>query len=120
LGKKIMTVDDSSTFRKVLGLSLRGAGYEVIEAGDGEEALEKLDTSPVDMVITDLTMPGMNGIELVREIRSRSDCQSLPVVMLSTVGEEKTLEEGREAGATGWMVKPFEPEELLSVIGQLL
>jgi two-component system chemotaxis response regulator CheY len=118
MGKRIMTVDDSPTFRKVLGHSLRGAGYEVVEAVDGKEALVKLETAPVDMVITDLTMPGMNGIELVREIRSLYE--SVPVVMLSTVGEEKSLEEGRAAGVTGWIVKPFDPRELLSVIGQLL
>ena len=115
-----MTVDDSATFRKVIGHSLRGAGYEVVEAADAEEALRKLDDSPVDMVITDLTMPGMNGIELVRKIRGRSGCESVPVVVLSTVGEEDVLREGRAAGVTGWIVKPFQPEKLLSVIGQLL
>ena len=120
MGKRIMTVDDSSTFRKVLEHSLRGAGYEVVEATDAEEALKKLADAPVDMVITDLTMPGMNGIELIREIRSRSDYQSLPVVVLSTVGDEDCLREGRRAGATGWIVKPFEPGQLLSVIGRLL
>jgi two-component system chemotaxis response regulator CheY len=115
-----MTVDDSSTFRKVIGHSLRGAGYEVIEAAHGEEALKKLDSSAVDMVITDITMPGMSGIELIREIRDRSRYQSLPVVVLSTVDEEERLREGREAGAAGWVVKPFRPEELLAVIGRLI
>ena len=115
-----MTVDDSSTFRKVIGHSLSGAGHEVIEAADGEEALRILDDSRVDMVITDITMPGMSGIELIREIRSRSQYQSLPLVVLSTVDEEESLREGRQAGATGWVVKPFQPEQLLSVIDRLL
>lgn len=120
MSKRIMTVDDSSTFRKVLGHSLRGAGYEVIEAGRGDEALAELDAAPVDMVITDITMPGMSGIELIREIRARNRYESLPVVVLSTVDEEEKLREGREAGATGWIVKPFQPEDLLSVVRQLL
>ena len=102
------------------GHSLRGAGYEVIEAADGEEALGILDGSSVDMVITDITMPGMSGIELIRRIRSRSQYQSLPLVVLSTVDEDKSLREGRQAGATGWVVKPFQPEELLSVIARLI
>ena len=120
VGKRIMTVDDSSTFRKVLGHSLRSAGYEVVEAAHGEEALEELEGAPVDMVITDITMPGMSGIELIREIRARRRYATLPVVVLSTVDEEEKLREGREAGAAGWITKPFQPEDLLSVVSRLL
>lgn len=115
-----MIVDDSATFRKLLDNMLREAGYEVVEASDGEEALEKISVSVVDMVITDLTMPGMNGIELVREIRKREDYRSAPIILLTTEGQKERMEEGRQAGANGWIVKPFEPEELLSVIGKLL
>ena len=120
MGKRILTVDDSSTFRKVLAHSLQRAGYEVVATADAEEALDLLDDTVVDMVITDLTMPGLNGIELTRAIRSRFDLASVPVVVLSTAGEEESLKAGREAGASAWIVKPFEPEKLISIINQLL
>jgi two-component system chemotaxis response regulator CheY len=120
MGRRILTVDDSATFRKVLTHSLRKAGYEVVAAADAEEALELLDDCVVDMVITDLTMPGLNGIELTRAIRARVDLASLPVVVLSTAGEEENLRAGREAGASAWIVKPFEPEKLIAVIDQLI
>jgi two-component system chemotaxis response regulator CheY len=119
MAKRILTVDDSATFRKVLAHSLKGAGYDVVAAADAEEALELLDDTVVDMVITDLTMPGLDGIELTRAIRARADLASLPIIVLSTVGEEESLRAGKEAGASGWIVKPFEPEELVAVVEQL-
>ena len=120
MGARIMTVDDSRAFRMMLGENLRRAGYEIVEAADGEEALEKLKESAVDMVITDLTMPEMDGIELVRRIRSRPEYTELPIILLTTESQGDKKEEGRTAGATGWMVKPFEPETLLSVVRGLL
>ena len=119
MAKRILAVDDSATFRKVLGHSLREGGYEVTEAQDGSSALKILEETPVDIVITDLTMPGMDGIELVRKIKSQGRYEDLPVILLSTVSEKEVLERGREAGAAGWIVKPFEPEELISVVEQL-
>lgn len=120
MGGRIMTVDDSRAFRMMLGENLKQGGHEVIEAATGKEALEKLEASDVDLVITDLTMPEMDGIELVRRIRGRQEHGDLPVLILTTESQGGKKEEGRAAGATGWMVKPFEPETLLSVVEELL
>jgi two-component system chemotaxis response regulator CheY len=121
MAERILIVDDSRALRMLLGHNLRQGGYEVLEAGDGEEALERLGGGEtVDLVITDFTMPGMNGIELTRRIRALDRCGELPIVLLTTEDQEDKKKEGRSAGATGWIVKPFDPEQLLSVIREML
>ncbi len=120
MAERILIVDDSRALRMLLGHNLRQGGYEVLEAGDGEEALERLGGETVDLVITDFTMPGMNGIELTRRIRALDRCGKLPIVLLTTEDQEDKKKEGQSAGATGWIVKPFEPEQLLSVIREIL
>ncbi len=120
VSKCIMTVDDSASIRQMVGFTLREAGYQVIEAADGKDALMKLKGSMVHMVITDLNMPNLDGVGLIREIRSDSQFKGVPIVMLTTEAQESKKQEGRSAGATGWIVKPFRPEQLLNVIRRVL
>ena len=109
-------MDDSTTFRKVLGHSLRYAGYEVVEAVDGQDALDKFRQEPVDLIISDLNMPVMDGIELVKQLRALPGQRFLPIIMLTTESQDSKKQEGKSVGASGWIVKPFQPEKLLEVI----
>jgi two-component system chemotaxis response regulator CheY len=118
--KKIMTVDDSPTIRQMLGMALKGAGYEVVEAEHGKDALSKLETEQVSMLITDLNMPQMNGIELIRSVRQSPGLRFLPIIMLTTETQEAKRQEGKAAGASGWIVKPFKPEQLLKVVQMVM
>jgi two-component system, chemotaxis family, chemotaxis protein CheY len=120
MSKRIMAVDDSASIRQMVGFTLRQAGYEVVEAVDGKDALSKLDGNPVHMVITDLNMPNLDGIGLIKWIRASSKYRFIPVVMLTTESQEARKQEGKTAGATGWVVKPFRPEQLVSVIKKVL
>lgn len=114
--KTILTVDDSSSVRQMVGFTLREAGYEVIEASDGKDALSKMTGKPINLVITDLNMPNMDGIELIKSIRKNPIHKFLPILMLTTESQESKKIEGKQAGATGWIVKPFKQEQLLEVI----
>ncbi|MBL4667161.1 MAG: response regulator [Sneathiella sp.] len=116
MGKKILAVDDSKTMRDMVSFTLKGAGYEVIEAADGLLALDTLDSHTVDLVITDINMPNMDGIDLVKALRKIPTYSSTPILVLTTESDDSKKNEGREAGATGWIVKPFEPEKLLKVV----
>jgi two-component system chemotaxis response regulator CheY len=120
MGKVIMTVDDSASVRQMVGFTLREAGYQVVEAADGRDALAKLNGSAVDMVITDLNMPNMDGIDLIRGVRSGSSHKFVPIIMLTTESQPEKKQEGKAAGATGWIVKPFKPDQLLAVIKKVL
>lgn len=120
MAKKIMTVDDSASVRQMVAFTLKGAGYDVVEAVDGKDALGKLKGSPVDMVITDLNMPNMDGITLIKSIRAEAALKFLPIVMLTTESQDSKKKEGKSAGATGWIVKPFKPDQLLSVVKKVL
>lgn len=115
-----MTVDDSASVRQMVAFTLKDAGYEVVEAVDGADALDKLKGSPVDMVVTDLNMPNVDGIELIKNVRSDPKHKFIPVVMLTTESQEEKKILGKEAGATGWIIKPFKPEQLLGVIKKVL
>lgn len=118
--KKVLSVDDSESVRQMVTFALETAGYEVVGAADGRKALERLKTGPVDLVITDLNMPNMNGIELIKAIRALPGFKFLPIVMLTTESDESRKQEGRAAGATGWIVKPFKQDQLLAVVKKLL
>jgi len=120
MGKTIMTVDDSASIRQMVSFTLRDAGYDVVEAVDGKDALAKLNGSPVHMLITDLNMPNMDGIELIRSVRANPACKFIPIIMLTTESQESRKQEGKAAGATGWIVKPFKPEQLLTVVRKVL
>lgn len=117
--KKIMTVDDSSSVRQMVGFTLKEAGYDVVEASDGKDALQQL-SSPVDMIITDLNMPNMDGLELIRQVRTMSSYKFTPIIMLTTESQAEKKQTGKQAGATGWIVKPFKPEQLLGVVKKVL
>ncbi len=116
MSKKILAVDDSKTMRDMIAFTLRGAGYEVVEADDGEDALSKLGGSGVNLVITDINMPRLDGIGLIKKLRSDPSYRSTPILVLTTESESSKKDEGREAGATGWIVKPFDPDQLLKVV----
>lgn len=120
MAKKIMTVDDSSSVRQMVGLTLKEAGYEVVEAVDGVDALNKARQQAVDMFINDLNMPNMDGIELIRQLRAQPSFKFTPIIMLTTESQQSRKEEGKAAGATGWIVKPFKPDQLLAVVKKVL
>lgn len=121
MAKCVLVVDDSETVRQVLQLTLSNAGYDVIEAEDGDDALNKLSSAAVvDMLITDLNMPNMDGLELIKKIREDKKHRFTPIVMLTTESSEEKKRAGREAGASGWIVKPFKPEQLLKVVKMVL
>jgi two-component system chemotaxis response regulator CheY len=116
MAKSFLIVDDSASMRQLVSFTLRDAGFEVVAAENGKEALDKLVTAKVDMVITDLNMPEMDGITLIRELRSLPALKFVPIIMLTTEAQEAKKQEGRAAGASGWIVKPFSPERLLEVV----
>ena len=120
MGKTIMTVDDSASVRQMVSFTLNSAGYEVLEACDGKDALAKLNGDKVNMIITDLNMPNMDGIDLIRNVRGDSGYKFVPIVMLTTESQAEKKLAGKEAGATGWIVKPFKPEQLVAVVKKLL
>jgi len=121
MAKTIMTADDSASVRQMVSFTLKQAGYEVVEAVDGQEALDKLkDTSSVNMLVTDLNMPNMDGIELIKKVRGESKYRFMPIIMLTTESQASKKQDGKAAGATGWIVKPFKPEQLLAVIKKVL
>lgn len=120
MSKVILTADDSSSVRQMVGFTLKGAGYQVVEAVDGKDAVTKAKANGVDMVITDLNMPNMNGIELIKALRAESKYKFIPIVMLTTESQASKKQEGKSAGATGWIVKPFKPDQLLSVVKKVL
>ena len=120
MSKVILTVDDSSSVRQMVAFTLKGAGYAVVEATDGKEALSKAKTSAVNMVVTDLNMPNMNGIELIKALRAEAKYKFIPIIMLTTESQDTRKQEGKSAGATGWIVKPFKPEQLLAVVKKVL
>ena len=115
-----MTVDDSASVRQFISLTLEKAGYNVIEAKDGKDALSKLAGKSVHMALVDLNMPNMNGIEFIKVVRAGKKNKFIPLVMLTTESQISKKQEGKAAGATGWIVKPFKPEQLLAVIKKLL
>lgn len=116
MSKKALTVDDSKTMREMVSFTLKNAGFQVIEAEDGKHALTALNGQKVDVIITDLNMPNMNGIELIRALRADPNYKFTPILMLTTESDDQKKTEGKTAGATGWIVKPFNPEKLVQVV----
>ena len=120
MSKTIMTVDDSASVRQMISFTLKQAGYGVVEAVDGQDALSKAPGQQIDMVITDLNMPNMDGIELIRQLRSTKAFKYVPIIMLTTESQASKKQEGKAAGATGWIVKPFKPDQLLAVAQKVM
>ena len=120
MAKRILTADDSASVRQMVSFTIKNAGYEVVEAVDGKDALSKLNGNPIHMVITDLNMPNLDGIGLVKNIRANPAYKFIPIILLTTESQESKKLEGKTAGATGWIVKPFKPEQLIAVIKKVL
>lgn len=117
---RILTVDDSVAMRQMVSATLTSAGYEVVQACNGREALQVATQHPVDLVITDVHMPQMDGIDLVRELRAMANYRTKPLLFLTTESAASRKLEGRDAGATGWMMKPFNSERLLATVARFL
>lgn len=117
---KILAVDDSVSMRQMVGFTLKSAGYDVVEAVDGNDGLSKAKQQDFDLILTDVNMPNMDGISLVREVRALPNYKFTPILMLTTeAGSDKRME-GKQAGATGWIVKPFNPEQLLATVKKVI
>lgn len=117
---KILTADDSASMRQMVSFTLKGAGYTVVEAVDGQDALQKAQSEKADLVLTDVNMPQMDGISLVKQLRSLPDYKFTPILLLTTESALDKKQEGKAAGATGWLVKPFNPDQLLTTIKKVL
>ena len=118
--RTIMTADDSASMREMITFTLKNAGYDIVEAVDGSDALTKVTSSPIQMLITDLNMPNMDGIELIRRVRALPQYKYMPIVMLTTESQDAKKQAGRAAGASGWIVKPFRGEQLVMVVKKFL
>ncbi len=119
MAKTILVVDDSSSVRQIVGIALRGEGYEVIEACDGVDALEKLDGRKIHLIVSDVNMPNMDGITLLKKIKEMDTYKFTPILMLTTEAGEDMKAQGKAAGAKAWLVKPFKPPVLLSAVAKL-
>ena len=117
--QSILAVDDSASMRQMVSFTLKGAGYHVIEAADGQEAYEKAMTQSVDLVLTDQNMPRMDGVTLVKNLRGLPSYASTPILILTTESGDEMKSKGRAAGATGWLVKPFDPDQLVEIVRQV-
>jgi len=120
MGLSILTVDDSSTMRQMITFTLKGANYDVVEATDGVHALEVARGKKLALIITDVNMPRMDGITLVQRLRALPEFKFTPILVLTTESDAVMKQKGKEAGATGWIVKPFSPEKLLDVVNKVL
>ncbi|WP_299646773.1 response regulator [uncultured Jannaschia sp.] len=120
MSKTILSVDDSKSIRDMIGFTMTPRGYNVIGAEDGVEGLSALASNDVNLVVCDLNMPNMNGIEMIRKVRENSAYHGLPIVMLTTEAQKEKMKEAKDAGATGWIVKPFDEDKLVSVVSKLI
>lgn len=120
MGKKILFVDDSASMRQVVGMAISGAGYEVTTAEDGKDGMTKIDKDKFDAIITDLNMPNMNGIDMIKAVKQNARNKFAPVIMLTTESNDEMKQQGKDAGAKVWIVKPFKPDQLLGVLKKLL
>lgn len=120
MSRCILVVDDSASFRQVVGMALKGAGYDVVEASDGKDALTKLDGRKYHLIVSDVNMPNLDGIGFVKEAKLKPEYRFTPVVMLTTVATEERKAEGKAAGVRAWIVKPFQPAVLLDAVAKLV
>ncbi|HRL98618.1 MAG TPA: response regulator [Acidovorax sp.] len=118
--QSILAVDDSPSMRKMVSFTLTGAGYNVVEAVDGQDALEKAESHNIDLVLADQNMPRLDGIGLTRRLREHPKFKSIPILILTTESSDQMKQAGRAAGATGWLVKPFDPNRLIEVIQKVI
>lgn len=120
MAKTILTVDDSASIRQMVAFTLKSAGYTVLEAADGNAGLNSAKSNNIDLILTDQNMPGMDGLTLIKALRALPQYRSTPILMLTTEAGDAMKQQGRAAGATGWLVKPFDPQKLLEVVKKVL
>ena len=120
MAKTVMIVDDSASLRQVVSIALKGAGYDVLEASDGKDALHKLDGRKVNLVISDVNMPNLDGIGFLKQLKTNPAYKFTPVIMLTTEAAEAKKREGQLAGAKAWVVKPFQPQQMLDAVAKLV
>ena len=120
MGKTVLVVDDSTSFRQVVGIALKGAGYDVLEACDGKDALSKLDGRKINLIVSDVNMPNMDGITFVKSAKQLPAYKFTPVIMLTTEAGDSKKAEGQAAGAKAWVVKPFQPAQMLAAVSKLI
>jgi two-component system chemotaxis response regulator CheY len=120
MAKIVLTVDDSASIRQMVAFTLKSAGYTVIEAADGQEGLDKAKANTVNLVLTDQNMPKMDGLTLIKALRDLPQYKATPILMLTTESSDAMKSQGKAAGATGWLVKPFDPQKLLDVVKKVI
>ncbi|MEI6320704.1 MAG: response regulator [Pseudomonadota bacterium] len=120
MAKTILAVDDSASIRQMVAFTLKSAGYDVVEAVDGQDGLDKAKAKTVNLVLTDQNMPRIDGLSLVKQLRALPQHKSTPILMLTTESTDQMKAQGKAAGATGWLVKPFDPARLLEVVKKLI
>jgi two-component system chemotaxis response regulator CheY len=120
MGKTIMVIDDSASIRQVVNLTLKKAGYDVVEACDGQDAIGKLTGQKINLIVCDVNMPNMDGISFLKNIKENASYKFTPVIMLTTESQETKKQEGKAAGARAWVVKPFKPEQMLEAVSKLI
>lgn len=120
MAKTILVVDDSESIREIVTFTLENEGYNVLVGEDGQDALKHLDGKPIDLILTDLHMPVMNGIEFIKSVRSNDGFKSTPILFLTTESQTAKKMEAKEAGATGWIIKPFVPAKLIEAIHKVM
>ena len=120
MAKTIMIVDDSASMRQVVGIAIKGAGYDLVEAADGKEALSKLNGEKIHLIVSDINMPNMDGITFVKEVKQLANYKFTPIIMLTTEVDEVKKQAAKDAGAKAWVNKPFQPTTLLAAIAKLV
>jgi len=120
MAKTVLTVDDSASIRQMVSFTLKSAGYEVTEAVDGQDGLDKAKTKNFNLILTDQNMPRLDGLTLIKSLRGLSQYKTVPILMLTTEAGDTMKQQGRAAGATGWLVKPFDPAKLLEVVKKVI
>lgn len=120
MAKTVLAVDDSASIRQMVSFTLKSAGYEVVEAVDGQDGLDKAKAKSVNLILTDQNMPRMDGLTLIKNLRGMAQYASTPILMLTTESSDAMKSQGRAAGATGWLVKPFDPQKLIEVVRKVI
>ncbi|HCA27233.1 MAG TPA: response regulator [Betaproteobacteria bacterium] len=120
MAKSVLTVDDSASIRQMVAFTLKGAGYDVVEAVDGMDGLQKAKTKPFNLILSDQNMPKMDGLTLIKSLRALAQYKTVPILMLTTESSDGMKAQGKTAGATGWLVKPFDPQKLLEVVKKVI
>jgi two-component system chemotaxis response regulator CheY len=120
MAKMVLTVDDSASIRQMVAFTLKSAGYDVIEAADGNAGLAQAKNNNVQLILTDQNMPGMDGLTLIKSLRALPNFKTTPILMLTTESSDAMKSQGRAAGATGWLVKPFDPQKLIEVVRKVI